>query len=67
MELTVMYQDKSVKKIPCRRVFITKGGSHLYYEVHADAHGEGTRIPMSDIRSWEVNAVIVGGSDNLVL
>ena len=67
MELTVMYQDKSVKKIPCKRVFITMGGSHLYYEQHADVHGKGTCIPMSDIRSWEVNAIIIDGSQNLVL
>ena len=70
MELTIMQSDKSVETVPVKRVFTIGTAScpqFLYYEQHADVKGHGKRIPMADIKCWEVNAIIVGGSSNLTL
>lgn len=69
MELTIMFNDKSIKKIPVQRVMTidTPGGQHLYYELSADIHGSGHHIPVCDLICWEANAIIIGGSQNLKL
>ncbi len=66
MILKVLYTNGEKKEIPCARVF-TIGSDYLYYETHANIRGHGTKLPMSDIKAWEVEAVIVGGSHNLTL
>lgn len=65
MKLTIMYQDNHVEEIGVRRVFTidtTNAGQCLYYETHSHQRGKGKTIPMSEVKCWEVNAAIQGGS-----
>lgn len=64
MELTIVHVDDYAETIAVKRVF-TIAGQFLYYELPADVHGYGKRIPMSDIKCWEINAVIQGSSQGL--
>lgn len=65
MKLSIMYQDKRREEIGVRRVFIQEipsKGQCLYFETASDQRGKGKSIPMSEIKCWEVNAVIPGGN-----
>lgn len=65
MKLKIMYQDKRVEEIGVCRVFtqeVLGKGQHLYFETTSDLQGKGTSIPMSELKCWEVNAVIPGGN-----
>lgn len=66
MILKILYMDGRKVEIPCTRVFLI-GSIYLYYEQHADVRGKGTKVPMVNVKAWEVEAVPVGGSQNLVL
>lgn len=68
MKLTIMYQDYHVEEIGVCRVFTIdtiNAGQWLYYETLSHQRGKGKYIPMSEVKCWEVNASIQGGSLNL--
>ena len=65
MKLTILYHDGHVEEIGVCRVFtreVLGKGQYLYFETASDLQGKGTSIPMSDLKCWEVNAVIQGGN-----
>ena len=65
MKLKIMYQDKHVEEIGVCRVFtreVLGKGQYLYFETHSDIPGKGKSIPMSEIKCWEVNAIVSGGN-----
>lgn len=65
MRLSITYPDDRVEEIYVLRVFTfnsINAGPCLYYETSSDIHGKGKTIHLSDIKCWEVNAVIRGSS-----
>lgn len=63
MKLSIMYPDDQVEEIYVRRVFTfdaTNAGPCLYYETSANIRGQGKSIRLSEIKCWEVNAVVRG-------
>lgn len=70
MKLSIIYQNKRREEIGVLRVFIMEvpgKGQCLYFETASDQRGKGKIVPLSEVKCWEVNAVVVGGSANLVL
>lgn len=65
MKLSIMYPNDQVEEIYVRRVFTfdaTNAGPCLYYETSANIRGQGKSIRLSEIKCWEVNAVVRGCS-----
>lgn len=65
MKLSIMYPNDQVEEIYVRRVFTfdaTNAGPCLYYETSANIRGQGKSIRLSEIKCWEVNAVVRGSS-----
>lgn len=63
MKLSIMYPNDQVEEIYVRRVFTfdaTNAGPCLYYETSANIRGQGKSIRLSEIKCWEVNAVVRG-------
>lgn len=63
MKLSIMYLNDQVEEIYVRRVFTfdaTNAGPCLYYETSANIRGQGKSIRLSEIKCWEVNAVVRG-------
>lgn len=63
MKLSIMYPNDRVEEIYVRRVFTfdaTNAGPCLYYETSANIRGQGKSIRLSEIKCWEVNAVVRG-------
>ena len=69
MKLTILYIDGRVEEMQVRRVANLQqtDGEKLYCETFSNLRGKGTRIPMSSIKCWEVEAPISGGSHGLKL
>lgn len=69
MKLKLMFKDDSKKEIIVQRVFTinTPAEQLLYYECCTDEHGYGKKIPVSELKCWEVDAIIAGGSVGLLL
>ena len=68
MMLKIMFSDGIVNEFAITRLFTIKVSSeeqHLYFETTSDTYGKGRSIPLSDIRAWEANAIICGGSQGL--
>ena len=66
MKLTILYQDKRKEEIVgVQRV--ASLGEFFYYETVNDLPNKGKLIPVSEVKRWQVDAVIAGGSDGLKL
>lgn len=70
MRLKIMYLDGNVKEQAIERLFTINTiyeGTYLYYETPSDLRGKGQSIPLSEIKCWEVEAMMPSGSQGLKL
>lgn len=65
MNLTILYNDNRIEKIPVKRVSNISTNNPiplLYYERPGDMRGKGKCVRMSEVKCWEVEVIPVGGN-----
>lgn len=70
MMLKIMFSDGIVNEFAITRLFTIKVSNeeqHLYFETPSDIYGKGRSVPLSEIKCWEANAIVCGGSHGLTL